>query len=60
VLLHWVQGGAFLETFPVRCLAYVEALAEKLRAAGSRPDVAIRAFFDIDHAVRVAGVPAAR
>jgi hypothetical protein len=55
MLLHWVHGGAFLETFPVRCLAYVEAMAEKLRAARSRPEVAIRDFSDIDHAVRVAG-----
>ncbi len=55
VLLHWVQGGALLETFPVRCLTYAEAMAEKLRAALSRQEVAIRDFFDIDHAVRVAG-----
>jgi hypothetical protein len=59
VLLHWVQGGALLETFPVRCLTYAEAMAEKLRAALSRPDVAIRDFFDIDHAVRVAGLDVA-
>ncbi len=55
VLLHWVQGDALLETFPVRCLTYAEAMAEKLRAALSRHEVAIRDFFDIDHAVRVAG-----
>jgi predicted nucleotidyltransferase component of viral defense system len=55
-LLHWVQGGALLETFPVRCLTYTEAMAEKLRAALSRKEVAIRDFFDIDHAVRVAGL----
>lgn len=56
VLLHWVQGGALLETFSVRCLTYAEAMAEKLRAALSRQEVAIRDFFDIDHAVRVAGL----
>jgi len=39
----------------VRCLAYAEAMAEKLRAALSRQEVAIRDFFDIDHAVREAG-----
>jgi predicted nucleotidyltransferase component of viral defense system len=55
-LLHWMQGGAFFDTFPVLCLTYVEAMAEKLRAALSRPEVAIRDFFDIDHAVRVAGL----
>ena len=59
VLLHWVQGGALLETFPVRCLTYAEAMAEKLRAALSRQDVAIRDFFDIDHAVRVAALDVA-
>ena len=31
-------------------------MAEKLRAALSRPEVAIRDFFDIDHAVRVTGL----
>ena len=56
VLLHWVQGAALLETFPVLCLTYAEAMAEKLRAALSRQEVAIRDFFDIDHAVRVAGL----
>ncbi len=50
------QGGAFLETFPARCLSYAETMAEKLRAALSRQDAAIRDFFDIDHAVRVAGL----
>lgn len=59
VLLHWVQGGALLETFPARCLTYAEAMAEKLRAALSRQEVAIRDFFDIDHAVRVAGLDVA-
>ena len=56
VLLHWAQGGALLETFETRCLTYTEAMAEKLRAALSRQEVAIRDFFDIDHAVRVAGL----
>jgi predicted nucleotidyltransferase component of viral defense system len=59
VLLHWRQGGALLETFPARCLTYAEAMAEKLRAALSRQDVAIRDFFDIDHAVRAAGLDVA-
>ena len=56
LLRHWLQGGALLETFPVHCLSYVETMAEKLRAALSRKEVAIRDFFDIDHAVRVAGL----
>lgn len=56
VLLQWARGGALIEPFPVRCLTYAEAMAEKLRAALSRPEVAIRDFFDIDHAVRVTGL----
>jgi len=56
VLRHWVRGDALLETFPVRSLTYAEAMAEKLRAALSRQDVAIRDFFDVDHALRVTGL----
>jgi predicted nucleotidyltransferase component of viral defense system len=56
LVLHWVQGGPLLETFPALCLTYIEAMAEKLRAALSRQEVAIRDFFDIDHAVRVKGL----
>jgi len=59
VLRHWLQGDALLETFPARCLTYAEAMAEKLRAALSRKEVAIRDFFDIDHAVCVAGLDVA-
>ena len=40
----------------VRCIAKAEALAEKFRAALSRRDVAIRDFYDIDHAVRKGGL----
>jgi predicted nucleotidyltransferase component of viral defense system len=36
----------------VRCIDKTEAQAEKFRAALSRRDVAIRDFYDIDHAVR--------
>jgi predicted nucleotidyltransferase component of viral defense system len=56
LLLHWAQGGALLQTFPALCLTYTEAMAEKLRAALSRQEVAIRDFFDVDHAVRVGGL----
>lgn len=38
-------------TFP--CLSHQEAMAEKLRAALSRREVAIRDFYDIDYAVRI-------
>ncbi len=51
-LLHWVRAEPLLEPFPIRSLSYSEAMAEKLRAALSRRDVAIRDFFDTDHAVR--------
>jgi predicted nucleotidyltransferase component of viral defense system len=36
--------------FDVSCLSRIEAMAEKLRAALSRRDVAIRDFFDVDYA----------
>ncbi len=52
---HWARGDSLLETFAVRCLSYREAMAEKLRAALTRREPAIRDFFDIDHAVGVAG-----
>ncbi|MBI4729997.1 MAG: nucleotidyl transferase AbiEii/AbiGii toxin family protein [Acidobacteria bacterium] len=58
-VLHWARGGALIETFPARCLSYPEAMAEKLRAALSRQEAAIRDFFDIDHAVLVAGLDVA-
>jgi predicted nucleotidyltransferase component of viral defense system len=40
----------------IRCIEKIEALAEKFRAALSRRDVAIRDFYDIDHAVRKDGL----
>lgn len=40
----------------LRCITKIEAYAEKLRAAMSRRDVAVRDFFDIDHAVRTASI----
>ena len=39
-----------------RCISKAEAFAEKLRAALSRREVAIRDFFDIDYAVRKLGL----
>lgn len=52
VLTDPVTGQALVGAFPVRCLSYGEAMAEKLRAALCRREVAIRDFFDIDYAVR--------
>lgn len=40
-----------LEPFDTACISMQEAFAEKFRAALSRREVAIRDFFDIDHAV---------
>jgi hypothetical protein len=51
-LLNPLNGRTLVDTFPVHCLSYREAMAEKLRAALCRREVAIRDFFDIDYAVR--------
>ena len=51
-----VEGAALVDVFPVSCLSYQEAMAEKLRAALTRRDVAIRDFFDVDYAVRNAAL----
>ncbi len=42
---------ALVDTYYVHCLSYPETMAEKLRAALCRREVAIRDFFDIDYAV---------
>jgi len=52
MLLNPVNGRPLVDAFPVSCLSYQEAMAEKLRAALTRRDVAIRDFFDVDYAVR--------
>lgn len=55
VLLNPIGGQALVDTYPVVALSYLEAMAEKVRAALCRSEVAIRDFFDIDYAVRNAG-----
>ena len=52
MLLDPISGQSLVDAFPVLCLSYQEAMAEKLRAALTRRDVAIRDFFDVDYAVR--------
>ncbi len=52
LLLNPVRGTDLIEKFPIAALSYQEAMAEKLRAALCRREVAIRDFFDIDHAVQ--------
>ena len=51
VLLDPVRGQAMLPHIPCICFSLQEAMAEKLRAALSRRDVAIRDFYDLHHAV---------
>ncbi|MBN1379818.1 MAG: nucleotidyl transferase AbiEii/AbiGii toxin family protein [Gammaproteobacteria bacterium] len=51
VLLNPLDGQAMVAAFPVYCLSLHEAMAEKLRAALCRLEVAIRDFFDVDFAV---------
>jgi len=53
-LLNPIDGQALVEEYSVLCLSYSEAMAEKLRAALCRREVAIRDFFDVDYAVRSA------
>ena len=52
MLLNPINGKPLVEEYPVSCLSYPEAMAEKLRAALTRKEVAIRDFFDTDYAVR--------
>ncbi len=52
MLLNPINGRPLVDAFPVSCLSYQEAMAEKLRAALTRREVAIRDFFDVDYAVR--------
>lgn len=56
LLLDPITGNAAVLPVSSRCIAKIEALAEKFRAALSRRDVAIRDFYDIDHAVRKDGL----
>ena len=56
LLLDPISGRPMVPAFPVSCISREEAMAEKLRAALSRRDVAIRDFYDIDYAVRRLGL----
>jgi predicted nucleotidyltransferase component of viral defense system len=51
MVLNPVNGRPLIDALLVSCLSHQEAMAEKLRAALTRRDVAIRDFFDVDHAV---------
>lgn len=54
-LLHPADSQALVDTFSVVSLSYPETMAEKVRAALCRSEVAIRDYFDVDHAVRNTG-----
>lgn len=56
LLLDPLSGLPHTRVLRVPCVSREEAMAEKLRAALSRRDVAIRDFYDVDHAVRRLGV----
>ena len=55
LLLNPVSGKPITPAIPVPCISRSEAMAEKLRAALSRREAAIRDFYDIDYAVRKRG-----
>jgi len=52
ILLNPISGAPMIPVLPMPCVSRNEAMAEKLRAALSRRDVAIRDFYDIDYALR--------
>lgn len=52
ILLNPISHKPMVSGFPLPCLSINEALAEKLRAALSRREAAIRDFYDIDYAIR--------
>jgi len=56
LLLDPVSGSPLVPAIRLPCLSREEAMAEKLRAALTRREAAIRDFYDIDHAVRRLGV----
>lgn len=52
ILLDPISGKPMMPALPLPCISWSEAMAEKLRAAMTRREAAIRDFFDIDYAVR--------
>jgi predicted nucleotidyltransferase component of viral defense system len=51
LLLDPIGDQASVPPLTINCIAMIEAMAEKFRAALSRKDVAIRDFYDLDYAV---------
>jgi hypothetical protein len=56
LLLDPISGAEFVPPLVAPCISRPEAMAEKLRAALSRREVAIRDFYDVDYAVRKLGL----
>ena len=52
ILLDPVSGAPLVPPMPVRCISKTEAIAEKFRAALTRPEIAIRDFYDLDYVAR--------
>jgi len=55
LLLGPDRGRPIVPGLPLLCLSHTESMAEKLRAALSRREPAIRDFYDIDHAAHRLG-----
>ena len=56
MLLNPIGGAPLVPDLALRCISQVEAMAEKVRAAMTRREVAIRDFYDLDYAVRTVGI----
>jgi len=56
LLLNPMVNAPMVPAIQVSCLSREEAMAEKLRAALTRREAAIRDFYDVDHAVRRLGL----
>lgn len=55
LLIDPIANESLVPDLPLACLSRAEAMAEKLRAALSRRDAAVRDFYDVDHAARRLG-----
>lgn len=58
LLLDAAGSRPLIPRLPLLCLSRHEAMAEKLRAALSRREAAVRDFYDVDHAVHRLGFAA--
>ena len=52
ILLDPVSGAPLVPAVPVACISKTEAMAEKVRAALTRREAAIRDFYDLDYTGR--------